>query len=80
MPNKFYGVFVLQNPDNDEVTVSLSEMRKLFAEVRNTALSEALIAITAKLNPGGNFDREMAFTEALKVVNNLRTEQPKEDK
>lgn len=76
MPRKkSSSVVVITTDDGGQITLSLDELLKLRDTIRNNVLCGVLSAVTDKLNPGGNIDRELALVEVLRSVNNLRTEE-----
>lgn len=79
MAKKQDNIFLLQTEDLQDLTISVDELKKLFAQVRNNALNEALVAVTQQLDPGGNYDREMGLVHVLKTVSNLRTDEPEDE-
>lgn len=65
------------NPESGEdIHLTLDELHNVFRMIRNNTLNEVLSAVTAQLDPAGNYDAEMAKVAVLRSVNNMRESEP----
>lgn len=77
MATKSKNNILIINPDSGEdIHLTLDELQNVFRAVRNNTLNEVLSAVTAKLDPAGNYDAETAKLNVLRSVNDMRESEP----